>query len=249
MTRLRHVFGLAVAFTCFVPAALGDLITYTVDPVQSFLTLSGTANGIPIQTEPLISGSLATPYAGTVSVDRDFVGNTAQIINASIAAQNTGAYVRADDSPANYGYIALTTDGSELAYWGAISNFDFSLASGLINSIADFDPSALSVIPSGAMNYGNYREEETSFESANSASVPTLLALQPGTASFIESGGIETLTLPVDADFTLELNGLVGSVYPFDGHLTGTIVATTAVPEPASLALLGIPLLFMRRRF
>ena len=247
MTRIRHVVALAVTSTCLAPAALGDLITYTVDPARSFLTLSGTANGIPIQPEPLISGSLATPYAGTVSADRDFVTDTAQIMSASIAAQNIGATLRADGSPANYGFIAPTTDASGLGYWGAILNLDFSFASGLIGSLSSFDPSALSVTSTGEMEYGNYAVMPH-FLSGASISLPAVLVLQPGSASFSQSAGVDTLTLPIESDFTLELNGL-GSTYPFDGHLTGTIVATTAVPEPASLALLGIPLLFMRRRF
>ena len=78
-----------------------------------------------------------------------------------------------------------------------------------------------------------------------SSSLIANFALDPAIACLSDSGTLETLTLPINADLSLQVNGV-----PRDLNLSGEVIATTAVPEPASVAVLvssGLLVLRFRR--
>jgi hypothetical protein len=83
------------------------------------------------------------------------------------------------------------------------------------------------------------------------------LAFASSNTSLIDNAGIETLTIPVNTSFTVEVAGIASALTddPLDDplsvqiDLSGNIVATGIVPEPVCIGLvLGFAALLMRRR-
>ena len=75
--KRHHLIGLLLA-ACAWPAANAgaDMITYTVDPTQSSLTISGTFEGDPLQPQSGVPDSLTTSYGGSITAERDLGGVT-----------------------------------------------------------------------------------------------------------------------------------------------------------------------------
>lgn len=68
----------------------------------------------------------------------------------------------------------------------------------------------------------------------------------PGSGSLTDASDIETLTLPIDDNLSIQADG-----EPLELNVSGDIVATTVIPEPGAIGLLaasGLLLLRNRRR-
>jgi hypothetical protein len=251
--RVRLLLILQFA-ACALPAtvASADVITYTVDPTRSSLTISGTNNGDPLQPQSAVASSLTTSFAGIISASRD--SNTLEITSATAIAQNAGAFSIGDESQANYSFLAPSSTNLDLVYWGAIIDFSISMTSPAIGSPTNFDASLVSAtIGSGTLEYGRFSvgEPRSELNIGSITSMSGALTLGHGIATLRDNGGIETLTLPIESDLTDELPGPVGTTNLLTIHLSGTIVATASVPEPTSLAVLVVPpfILLFRQRY
>jgi hypothetical protein len=219
---------------CFVPVeALAAPISYTVDPTQSVLTLSGALGGQPFQSQ--VSGSLAASYVGTITGNRDFASGTLQITGGNIAAQNGGSYAPPEivPAPGNYGVFQAITPSDDDSYFVAVvHDFSFSLSSPLINSISSIDVSQLSAtISSGEVDYTDV-DPPTLEGGFSSAAMTGSLQFASGFGSVVDLGNTETLTIPIETVLVIDLNG-----GPLDTQLSGEIVATAALPEPTSVAI------------
>jgi hypothetical protein len=229
---------MALAFCAFPAVVLSSPITYTVDPSQSSLTLSGTWGGYTVVSQLTAPNTLIASLAGNITADRDFVQDTLQITGGSVAAQNNGAYVDLADTPADFGIVP---NGS-LDNVGAIVDFAVSLSSLPINSPESFDASQVTAdVGSGQFHYvsgGSSYPGGPIIVSDTYVAISGSLLLASGSASVADADGIETLTIPVGFDLPIETSLILD---PLAINLSGVIVATAPIPEPASLSVLAVP--------
>jgi len=257
-------------------------ITYTVDPTQSVLTASGTVFGSAPFSQQYVGivdtldfyPTLSASYSGTITANRNIQANTLQITGGNINAVDNGPYesnysIATLDS---YGFTQAygSTSGSgslsggfSISYQGDLHSFSLSLSSPVITSASNFNASQLSAtIMSGTLDSfaiieagnplvgGMYFYDPASYVAGN-------LAFASSNTSLIDNAGIETLTIPVNTSFTVEVAGIASALTddPLDDplsvqiDLSGNIVATGIVPEPVCIGLvLGFAALLMRRR-
>ena len=233
--------------------ANAEVVTYTIDPLQSTLTLLGNLTGNPASQQT--AGSLSTSYSGTIVADR----------NPGNIRFTGGSVLNALTQPSNQQPRNDATPGSQAADYGRTAPGPFG--STTLEAIRDLqldlfdDTSGL-----GATVAGNGTFPSNSFgvdiDNGESDSifgtVPNEVDLSgKGTAnantnpssSVVVSSNIETLTLRFST-------GAVGYNIAATGDSTisfnGTIVATREIiPEPSAIGgtmLLGAGLLARRRR-
>ena len=273
-TPLAARIGLiALAAQLSAASAFGGMITYTIDPTQSVLTASGSIGGISfqqqiiVQTGPYVTyESLVASFAGIITAQFDNGANTLQIESADVVAQDGGPYAApwtgsATDQapPANYGldvnlFGVGGTTGSGIVprLLGAIRGFAFSLYGPPENVSNGFDVSQLSVpITSGEFDYVDaaptgYFPSDTYLASAISG----VLSLASASGNLADASGVQTLTVPINTVLTVDATDpiiLGAQTIPLDVSLSGTIVATAIVPEPARMGLLFAFALLARR--
>jgi hypothetical protein len=219
---------------------LGDIVTYTVDPTRSILTASGTYAGETlgpqltqsIDDNQIIFNGFIISYGGNIIADRNILANTLQITGGTVSAQSS------------YAVSAASSDDPTSAFFlGDISDFSFSPLSDLITSPANFDASKIySQISSGQLNFSLLNSPPNTIPTSFSGSLPVggNLPFASGVASLVDADGSETLTVPVDTEFTTDVDGSLLVL-----NLSGDIVATLVVPEPGALAIISIPALFL----
>jgi len=243
--KLRNLIVLALVGAVMPAAgALGDIVTYIVDPARSSLKLSGTFAGNPVLPQPGLPDSLTTSYFGTISADRDFVSNKLQITNGTVTAQTNGTFSPVGIgfgggstyyAPSDYGFQtgAGFTNPPTTGSTSAILDFSFSsLASPLISSPNNFDASLLSAaIASGEFDCVSSSPDVGGWFFPITGS----LTFAPSTASLTNDSGVETLDIPIHTEFTYFAQG-----QPLTVQLSGSIIATAQVPEPTSVVFLGI---------
>jgi hypothetical protein len=160
------------------------------------------------------------------------VQNTLQLTGGSITAQNS-------IQSANYAFEPAPHVDPGAEYF-AIQRLAFYVKSGEIGSTSNFDVSQLSVVfESGELDYY--------FTLGRVGSVPLLgnLSLATANATLRSTGANETLTLPMDTDFSVILQPF-GTSVSLPMHLSGVVVAVA--PEPGSLVLLLLPVVLLVRR-
>ena len=119
------------------------------DPARSSLTISGTYAGVPFEGQVGFADSLTASYGGTISAERDFVGNSLQITGGNITAQEGGEYAPFGLA-ANYGIDTANLN----SLFNAIRNFDFSMSSPVITGPSSFDGSQVAAkITSGLFDH------------------------------------------------------------------------------------------------
>jgi hypothetical protein len=246
------VLGLVVAAISAVPAFAAPVpVTYTVVTNQSSLTASGVfTDGLgPHTILAQSAGSLVTTYAGTVTANRDFSADTVEFTGGTVSANNSGSYQPpfAAPAPGNYGTLIDYAPTPSVTL-GAVRNFAFSPSSGTITGASSFNASLLSaLITSGQLDFESLFSGVPIPGTLGSTGISGNFVLTTGTATITQSPGLETLTIPIHTTLTVTIDNPNDLVMQLDGVL----VATTAVPEPASLALLSatvVPLLLRRRR-
>ena len=234
--------------------ARAETVTYTIEPLQSALTLIGNLTGNSASQQG--SGSLTTSFSGSIVADR--TGSTITFPTnggSSINAANSGNWQPDDDGfsgtdPANYGRTAP----------GPFSTTAFEAIRGLQLDLFD-DTSGVGATISGANTFqstsffvhldggesdtmfglgGNPDLDLTGKETGNSNG--------NGLSSVVLSGPTETLTLKFS---TGPIGYNVSTAGDSTMSFTGTIVATRIVPEPSALAGvsgLAVGVLARRRR-
>jgi hypothetical protein len=246
--------------------AWGTAVSYTVDTAQSTLNLSGSWNGLTLWHRP--AGSLATSYSG--SIQADLTDTSIHLLDANLDADSSGSYRprfdgRGGRQAGDYGgFFRLGAHGLRGNLNTAFRDVVLDLASApMLLSGGAFDAALATVTAaSGAMDYagagllrpviGQGRAPITGVDVANATEASGLLAL---------TNGIETLTLPINATFAVNLDSGIADEYDaFQLTLTGTIVASREsgdagrgepdLPEPATLSFLavGFSVIWMRRR-
>lgn len=236
--------------------ARADVITFTVDPTQSSLSISGTFNGLPLYPQSGVANPLTTAYSGTITAEHNFAENSLQITGSNIIGNANGS-----SSPINISPVALSNYGFSSPFIvlpgrpegppqmvGALLAFSFSLTSPAITSPSSFDASQIAgTIESGKFEYELFLYNQglvtTFYSTDGSGAAAGGLSFAAENGSLVDTGGIETLTIPISTEYTIEASG-----QPLVVDLSGTIVATAPVPEPSSLALLGLSTISLTAR-
>lgn len=243
--------GLAVAILIafLTRPAAAQTVTYTIDPMQSSLALSGAVryyfNGSVFGFAEQDSGSLVASYGGAITgdlagSDLTFTGGSA----ITALANPAGPF-----DPAGPGTVDVY--GMQTFSGSSASNRMYDIVLDLVGGTAS-DGLAFG----GAVGYiGDSGGIFPFFSSINSLPPGTPHPLAGITASntaatpvsLVTIGNVQTLTLPIDTNLVLFNSNNTG----VETRLTGTLVATRVVPEPASALLvtaLGSLLLARRRR-
>jgi hypothetical protein len=243
------VAAATVVATLLVPSATHAApVTYTIDPLQSALTLLGNLTGNTATQQG--SGSLTTSFSGSIVADK--TGSTILFPGGStITAANSGSWQPRDDGttgsqPANYGRTAP----------GPFSTTAFEAIRSLQLDLFD-DTSGLGATITG----GNFASTSFGLEIDNGESdtqfglggSPDLSLVGKGTAnsngngqsSVSTSGATETLTLKFS---TGSIGYGVNTTGDSSLQFVGTIVATRLVPEPGSVTVLGGVAMTLRSR-
>lgn len=231
---LSPLFLTAVSLMALAGISRGALVTYTIDPARSSLTMAAAYSTFDITAQT--AGSLIDSYNG--SITGDLVGGTLTFSGGStiIALLNPVAGAGFAPLPGTGG---IDNYGGEIQAIGATLSFrsiNFDLLSGDVVSgtpstapleftsgHADYFAPPL-VPPNGTVDFIGETAANTS-------------ALN---ATLLSDGSVETLTIPVTVFYPGDLSAT----------FTGQIVAVRNIPEPTSLMLaaMGLAVGLRRRR-
>ncbi|MEQ1829851.1 MAG: PEP-CTERM sorting domain-containing protein [Pirellula sp.] len=219
----------------------GDMLTFNI--TSGSLVLSGNSNVTGVGNFNYTqqgAGSLTTTYTGSLVVDVNNVLSPTSIIfsNANINANTNGSWSPNDQgngqtpsSPADYGIRV-----GEIQANGKLRNIVFNVAAA-----------------SATVNAGNYSVANQSWSYLTGNIDVFSDALMDGTSSTLTgsasntnaaqgtygvAGSTVTLTVPVTVSIAYTLPG-TPTVTGFNTY-TGTLTGIAAVPEPTSIALVGI---------
>jgi hypothetical protein len=219
---------LATALNCGIFRASAD--TFTIDPTQSSLTISGMVFGIAFN--PQGAGSLTTVYNGTIEVAQ--TAGTIQFSGGSlIAAQTSGSWKPLSgggngSAPADYGGLANVAGSAFVAFRSVL--FDVTSDPIPVTS-GQFDPSGLTFLfPTGSTSAIDYRYF---------AGSGTKIATGEGTndvaalATISTAGNTQTLTIGVNVQFKFTLVSSGDTIV----NVTGQIVATNSAAVVAPIVL------------
>ena len=215
--------------------------TFTINPLQSILTLSGSVAGNPASQQP--PAGFSTSYSGTI--DATLSGMSIQFNSASAVAAISGNYSPlvgggAGTAPGDYGGM-FTVSGIFPGTF-AIRGLEASLSSGPLSLTGGaFDASQLLFLATtGSVDY-----RVAALAMMGTLSVAGNSAMNgPGMGSIAIVGGVNTLTIPIDVTILFTVVTTNDTMF----RLRGNLVAT-AVPEPATWMLLGFGILVCAQQF
>ncbi len=234
--------GLAILICAWVAlAAPARADIFTINPLQSILTVSGNVAGNPASQQP--PSGFSTSYSGTI--DATLSGMSIQFNSASAAAAISGNYSPlvgggAGTAPGDYGGM-FTVSGIFPGTF-AIRDLVASLSSGPLSLTGGaFDASQLLFLATS----GNVDYRVAALAMMGTLSVAGNSAMNgPGMGSIAIVGGVNTLTIPIDVTILFTVVTTNDTMF----RLRGNIVAT-AVPEPATWMLLGFGILVCAQQF
>ncbi|MGI8603305.1 MAG: hypothetical protein ACR2OZ_09935 [Verrucomicrobiales bacterium] len=218
---------IAQAILATAPAS-ATVVTYTIQSSQSALNISGTFSGFNFS--PQSAGSMTDTFSG--SITGDLIGSTLTFgggSNMNADANPSAPFLPAvpdSGDPENYG-VAIPAPVNAT---GAYRRFTLDLPSGAVIHGAPPAGGSTFSITEGFLDYNappaNPPSGTVNFAGRIGVNVSN------SNVSITQSGGIETLTLPVSFTFT-------DSGDTVSQTLDGTLVATRIIPEP-SLPLLSV---------
>lgn len=226
---IRFFYILLLGAGFFIQAGSAAPVVFTIDNSQSNVAASGVVAGATFSAQG--SGALTTSYKG--SINAVVSGSTIQFTGGStITAQNSGSWLPDENSaphaaPANYGPEATLFGIAKI--YGALRNI-----------VLDVNSSELNITGGGSFNGTNLVFSSTSaaavldyYSSLTSSGGSVALngyatnAIATG-ASLTNSGGTQTLVIPIDATYSFTLLSANDTTV----HLKGQLVATSSVVAP-----------------
>lgn len=226
-------------------AACAAPVQYTIDPTLSTFGLTGTFDGAPLNEQ--MPGSRTVGYGGVLQVDVDHVAGKLSFptIVTHAGDQPTDQFPSAPRwTTANYGFTALGgADFTQLAIRGMGLYFQGNALP--FNSGAPNPDSLAFFVSDGELRYYQIARDHDVVVDLHGLGGA---AKTVGPITLATSGNVETLTIPLTSTFA-PFVGDTGK--PINLTLSGQLVATRLVPEPAGAATLAACLgagLIRRRR-
>jgi hypothetical protein len=203
--------------------ALAAPVIFNLDPARSSITLSGSVLNNALKEQG--PGSLTTSFSGTIAAD--VTGSTIQFIGGSaIDAKTNGNWqpqtTAAGSAPADYGATAANPVATALA---AGRNLVCRLLIGhLPITSGTFDSSKLAFgFPTNATSIIDYRVTGFLLNTSGSKALVGLSTNRITTVATLTTAAAgETLTLPVDADFVVNLAANITILLNLKGQLVAT---------------------------
>ncbi len=194
-------------------ASRAATVSYTINPDLSFLTMTGDVIGTAIT--PQAAGADIAYYQGTITGD----------LTAGVLTFSGGSVIDALPNPA--GPFQLNTLPGEDNY-GVLSG---AIPVAFRNILMDITTGTVQhgVAPAGMDLPVNFTINSPLASGDDDDTTPNTTALL---ASLSTAGNVETLTIPI-----LRNSGEGGALHIV---LDGQLVASRVVPEPSSVALLGL---------
>ena len=221
-----------VAVVCSVASVAGaGAETFTLDPVASTLTVSGTLLGQPFVAQN--PGSLTTGYTGTFAIERvgdafTLTSDTPDALN-QLLPQRPGRNTSGAEA-ANYGLMRPGAATEPLL--GAIQQMNVYVSTAFgppvsLGAGGTFDPAAIGMFVSdGALFW--YTSGTSNEVDLHGTGAPNAAA---ALGSLVSAGGVETFTLPIRLTAVRDVRTPGDTVLTFDGQF----VATRVVPEPGGV--------------
>ncbi len=227
--RVAFAGGTAAALLFLSLPLHADALTFTVDPTRSALTLSGSAFALPFTPQGGNAQALVTSYAGTIQANLSAGVLTFTGGSAITGQLNPGhPFTPAGTGTDNYGVAAsgFVPGFGVATISGAYRDFTLDITAGTAQNGLAAAGMSLS-LTAGKLDYSGSLSGTSSLVGAGGANTSA------GLVSLTSAGGFDTLSLPVHFQIT-------GSnrVQEWDG----TLVAVAPVPEPSSLAFIGLGL-------
>ncbi len=228
---LVALFGVALN----APSATAGMVSWNVDSSASYIQVTTTFPNDIVTLVPQGPGADQTNYQGTIS--GDLSGGSISLTSAALNALVNGTWQpivggRDGSADADYGFTLGGLASGTAAFRNIL--FDVSGGPSTIGGTGDFDATGYVLgITAGDLDYNAVVLGASLMGTTPLAGQSAPDASAIGNLSV--SGITETLTLPINAAFPLDVNGLVGTV-----SLSGTIVGVRTVPEPATFVLLGL---------
>lgn len=228
MTALAGGMVATAALLLSVPSQ-ADVLTFTIDPARSALTLSGSAFALPYTPQGGNAQALVTSYSGTIKADLSagvltFTGGSA--ITGLLNPANP--FTPAGSGIDNYGVGAsgFVPGFGVATISGAYRDFTLDITAGTAQNGLAAAGMNLS-LTAGKLDYSGSLSGTASLVGNSDANTSA------GLVSLAAAGNLETLSLPVRFQIT-------GSnrIQVWDG----TLVAIATVPEPSSLAVFAVGL-------
>ncbi len=216
-------------------SARAGLVSWNVDSSASYIQVTTTFPNDIVTLVPQGPGADQTNYQGTIS--GDLSGGSISLASAALDALVNGSWQpivggRDGSADADYGFTLGGLASGTAAFRYIL--FDVSGGPSTISGTGDFDATGYVLgITAGDLDYNAVVLGASLMGTTPLAGQSAPDASAIGNLSV--SGITETLTLPINAAFPLDVNGLVGTV-----SLSGTIVGVRTVPEPATLVLLNL---------
>ncbi len=227
-------------------SAHADLYVFDLSLANSTLALTGNANveGVGnFNFNPQAAGALTTQFSGTITVDIDDLINPTSM---TFQSANIFGAVNGQWAPNNDGSgLTPPSDGNygiDVGFGvGKIRDLSFNLGStgAIVVTGGQFANTSQSWLHSG----GNLDLFSPALGDGGTAALTDIASASSTNASATNgmlqaTGGIATLTLPVEITFAYLVPGTpnVGGFFTY----TGTLSGITAVPEPSSMAMLGL---------
>lgn len=242
MTRALKATIFAATTLSAASFAQAELVTYTIVPAQSSLTVTGslTDNTASQQTP----GSLTTSYSGTIIANRnpgliEFPGGSlAAAANLATQQEPDDDALPGDDN-ANYGRTAPGPFGSttlEAIRGLAFDIFDDSSGLGIPIVANNFASTSLEFVLDGGesdASFGTGFNPDIDLSGKNTGN-----GAAGGQSSVVLVGMIETLTLKFNTGpITYNVFQAGDSSLIFNGQIVAT---RTVIPEPAAIGVIAL---------
>lgn len=226
--------SITITFCSFTTAAFGEVKTFTVDPSQSSLTITGSFAGIGLGEQG--PNSLTTHYGGFINAD--VTPTTIQFTaGSSIVASNNGNWQpglggTSGAAPANYGgqISSFLVSGK-----AAVRNVNVDITSGAISiSAGTFPASGLEIgFPTNASTVVDYTYTPL-FGTGDSASKPLA---GHSTNNVLVSATLATVGEELVLTIPINYSGYVTAISPNDVEFifAGQLVAKAQTATPLQI--------------
>jgi hypothetical protein len=197
-----------------------ESVSFTVDPAQSHLTISGSIVGNPIREQG--PGSLTTTFSGVLKAD--LTDSAIQFRGgSSLDAAESGTWQpaaggAAGSAPADYGALANSIVGTVSA---ALRNLTFDLFSDPV-AISNGSFPATNLVFSFPTNSSAVFDYRSAFMSGTKALAGNSTNQAASVATITTSGSTQTLTITIDGTFNFAVLNPDDSTARFSGQLVAT---------------------------
>ncbi len=240
MVRSVTRLGVLCGSVMLAPTAGAEIVTFTLDPAQSRLTLSG---GVATPASffgfsPVAPGSMEASFGGTIVADRN--GSSLTVSGgSSIAALANPAGPFLPAGPGSVDVFGMVTNGFNGSASNRMYDVVLDLVSGSLTHGTAFSGNVAFIGGGGIFPFFSPDPRSLIYFPVNNGSAGPVPAV-----SITSDGTVDTLTIPINVNLAATSDDRSFVL----ARLTGTLVATSVIPAPGASVVLALAGLAMARR-